>query len=125
VAGNKKKLIVHIDDGEKVPDLCGLAIELINTENVNSKLISTALIIIDPTKESVKHYHKIMEEIYYITEGSGEIILDDKKFNINHGDSIFIPPLLKHQIKNTGSSSLKFISIDSPPYDEKDVYLSE
>jgi mannose-6-phosphate isomerase-like protein (cupin superfamily) len=120
---NKKGLIVHIDEGEKNPDICGLAIELINYNNSRSKLFSTAMIIIDPYKESTEHYHKIMEEIYYILEGHGEIKLNNELYKIKAGHSIYIPVLTKHKIKNSGNSPLKFLSIDSPSYDEKDVLL--
>lgn len=123
--GKNGKLIVHIDEGKSFPDLCGSAIELITKEGFDSKLISTALIIIDPIKESVKHYHKIMDEIYFILEGNGEIVLDNRIHSVKPGHSIYIPALVSHQIKNTGGSALKFLSIDSPPYDDKDVYLSK
>ena len=120
---DKKALIVHTDEGEKVPDICGSAIELINYNNSKTSLFSTAMIIIDPFKESAKHYHKIMEEIYFIIEGKGNITLDDKLYKVEPGHSIFIPAMVKHQIKNTSNKALKFLSIDAPSYDEKDVYL--
>jgi mannose-6-phosphate isomerase-like protein (cupin superfamily) len=117
------KKVVHENEGIIEPDICGKSIELINMETSGSKKMSIATILINPSEESKKHFHKKMEEIYYIVEGEGEIMIDDMISKIKKGHAILLPVGSLHQIKNTGKSILKFISADSPPYDEKDVYI--
>lgn len=118
------KIVIHESEGIVEPDICGKSIELIKPETSGSKLMSIATILINSGEESKEHFHKVMEEIYYITEGEGEIIIDDICSKIKIGSAILLPIGSKHKIKNTGKSVLKFISVDSPPYDENDVYMT-
>jgi mannose-6-phosphate isomerase-like protein (cupin superfamily) len=120
-----KNLIVDEKNLIEIPDICGKVIELFNKENSACKNMSIATVFIDPGKESKKHFHKVMEEIYYIIKGEGEISIDNNKFLINEGYSVLLSPMSIHQIKNIGESVLKFISIDSPPFYETDVYFSD
>lgn len=114
----------HINerDGIKIPDICGEVIELLNQENSDCKSMSIATLFIEPNKSSLKHYHKVMEEIYYVIYGKGEVYIDNITIKIYPGSAILIPVNTVHQIKNTGSTVLKFISIDSPPFIDSDVY---
>jgi mannose-6-phosphate isomerase-like protein (cupin superfamily) len=117
-----KKIVVHEDEGSRSPDICGMAIELINEETSFPKNISTAIIIIDIGKSSEAHYHKITEEIYFIMEGDALLEIDNMKFKLRSGHSAIIPIGTVHRIKNTGQIQLKFLSIDSPIYDPNDVF---
>ena len=114
---------MHENEGKKVPDICGQVIELINSEISGSKLMSIATVFIDPGKESKEHFHKKMEEIYYIIEGQGEMIIDGNKSKIKAGHAILLQRESRHKIKNTGKKALKFISVDAPPFIEKDIYF--
>jgi len=119
------KLITNEKDGEKVPDICGTAIELVNSALSGSKHLSIAIILLEPFSKSTRHFHKNTEEVYYILEGEGEILIDDMKSRIVGGDTILLPIGSMHQITNTGKILLKFISIDSPVFDEQDVFICE
>jgi len=120
-----KKYITNENMGDKVPDICGTAIELINSSLAGSKKLSIAIILIEPGMKSTMHFHKKTEEVYYILEGIGEIYIDTFKSKIVKGDTILIPIGLKHQIINNNSSLLKFISIDAPIFEEDDVFICE
>lgn len=117
-----KKIVIHEDDGKKEPDICGFAIELLNTQTSESMNMSLANIIINPGNESILHHHKKMEEIYYILDGFGEMIINDRTFKVRKGHAILIPIGARHQIINKSTEDLRFISVDSPPYNETDVY---
>jgi putative monooxygenase len=117
------KIVVHEDEREGEPDICGEAIELLNPQTSGSKKISMATILINPGKESIKHFHKEMEEMYYIIDGKGEVVIDGVEYEVKKGCAILLPIGSKHQVKNTGKSILKFISVDSPPFDEEDVFM--
>ena len=46
-----------------------------------------------------RHYHKIMTEVFYILEGTVELIFDDETVVAKPGDTITIPPNVWHAAK--------------------------
>ena len=54
-------------------------------------------------RATMPHLHPQAEEIYYIIEGQGEMILAHEKRTVVPGDAIAIPPGLPHQIINEAS----------------------
>jgi mannose-6-phosphate isomerase-like protein (cupin superfamily) len=118
----EKRLVIHENEGERIPDICGVAIELINEETSTPKNVSLAVIILDPGKTSEPHYHKRTEEIYYILEGTAAIVINDNRYEVKPGHAILLPLNSVHQIINTAGVPLKLICADSPPFDPKDVF---
>jgi mannose-6-phosphate isomerase-like protein (cupin superfamily) len=59
-------------------------------------------------------------EIYYILEGSGEMLIDDEKAILNIGDTVYIPSNAKQCITNIGDDDLKFICIVDPAWRKED-----
>ena len=43
-----------------------------------------------------RHHHKIMTEVFYILEGTVELIFDDETLICNTGDTITVPPSVWH-----------------------------
>jgi mannose-6-phosphate isomerase-like protein (cupin superfamily) len=119
---NKVKYVIHEKSGKKEPDICGEVIELFNEHSHVNNAMSIATVFIDPGKESIAHFHKKMEEIYYIINGEGKIFINGDETNLEAGHAIYLPVGAVHKIKNTGKSILKFVSIDSPIFDENDIY---
>ncbi len=119
------KLVIHESEGEVSPDICGIAVEIVNPKSAGSKNLSFAKLIIRPGEKSQRHYHAKMEEIYYILNGHGKIIIDGKSYSVMPGHAIFLPVGARHQIFNTGKSDLIFVCADSPAYEDDDVFESE
>ncbi len=71
------------------------------------------------------HHHVVTEEIYYVLEGQAEMLLDDELQTVGPGDAIAIPPGVIHQIRNTGSVTLKFLCCCVPAYEHSDTVLHE
>lgn len=117
-----KKLVINEREGIAVPDICGMAVELINRTTAGATKVSLAKLMIDPRGKSRRHYHKKMEEIYYILSGSGRITIGDESFDIEPGCAIFLPTGMIHEILNTGEQELIFVCADAPVFDEEDVY---
>ena len=116
-----KKLVIHEDDGDVVPDICGTAVEMINARTAGTTKVSFAKLIIKPGQKSRPHYHDITEEIYYILSGTGTVIIGDDAFDIRQGHAIFLPIGSRHQIINKGDSDLVFVCADAPVFDSNDV----
>ena len=77
----------------------------------DSKLMMFQLCKIPPKTTHVAHSHPTMDEIFYFTEGKGEIEVDGEKEKIVSGDRIIVPAGQVHQIRNTGKVELKFIGL--------------
>ncbi|MSU61633.1 MAG: cupin domain-containing protein [Pedosphaera sp.] len=72
-----------------------------------------------------EHYHKMTEEIYYITSGEGLIKIEGEAREVKAGDAIAIPPGQKHKIWNTGSEILKLLCCCAPAYEHDDTFITE
>jgi mannose-6-phosphate isomerase-like protein (cupin superfamily) len=75
-----------------------------------------------PGGATERHHHKILEEIYFILEGSGTMELDGETRLVEPGDAILIPPGAPHQI-TAGTAPLRFLCCCAPPYDHEDVHF--
>lgn len=76
-----------------------------------------------PGASTRRHYHKVSEEIYFITSGQGEMELDGEVRKVGPGDGILIPPGAWHELKNTGSEDLALLCCCAPPYQHDDTYF--
>ena len=93
-------------------------------ENVTVKKLST-----DPrstsfliwVKDGVKpHYHAKHSETIYVLEGSADMILDGKKYQLSPGDFVHIPMNSVHSVKVTSEEPAKVLSIQAPEFFGKD-----
>lgn len=69
-----------------------------------------------------RHYHRLSEEIYYITAGCGVMEIDGETRDIAPGDAILIPPGAWHQIRAV--EPLTFLCCCAPPYTHADTYFA-
>jgi mannose-6-phosphate isomerase-like protein (cupin superfamily) len=69
------------------------------------------------------HYHPLCEEIYYILDGRGRILIEDETRTVGPGDAIAIPPGKRHQITNIGGETLRFLCCCAPAYEHEDTVM--
>ena len=101
-------------DGSTIRSL----LDLSNAPVKNQSLAEASL----PTGGSTqRHYHKVSEEFYFITEGHGVMEIDGATQSVSPGDAILIPPGAWHQI--TAASPLKLLCCCAPPYSHEDTYF--
>ncbi|MFT4640323.1 MAG: mannose-6-phosphate isomerase-like protein (cupin superfamily) [Verrucomicrobiales bacterium] len=43
------------------------------------------------------HYHERTDEIYYIIEGGGKLVLDDEEIDVHQGVVVYVPRGVKHK----------------------------
>jgi mannose-6-phosphate isomerase-like protein (cupin superfamily) len=67
------------------------------------------------------HYHARTDEIYYIVDGSGSMILDDEEIEVHKGVVVYVPRGVKH--KAIGNLSVLLVCI--PPGVLNDVHELE
>jgi uncharacterized cupin superfamily protein len=77
------------------------------------KKLGCSLTVVPPGKRAWPfHRHHVMDELFYIVSGSGEVRLDDRTQPVRAGDLIASPAGAEaHQIINTGASELRYLAI--------------
>ena len=62
------------------------------------------------------HMHAKHTETIFVLEGKGEFRKGEKKFMIEPGDYLRIPPGISHSVKVTSLNPLKVLSIQAPEF---------
>jgi len=114
------KPILNIDDlqyrlnsrGEKFEARLGqLSIPL------GAQKLGYNLTVVPPGKRAFPlHNHRANEEMFFVIEGSGELRVGSETYPVRQGDVIACPPggpETAHQIINTSSADLKYLSVST------------
>jgi mannose-6-phosphate isomerase-like protein (cupin superfamily) len=99
--------------------------ELLAHRNSGLRNQSLAEARLEPGGATQEHYHRVTEEIYYITAGAGRMRIEGETREVRVGDAIAIPPGLKHKIWNTGSGTLQLLCCCAPAYEHEDTVITE
>lgn len=75
------------------------------------------LVVMDipPGGEIGEETHEHVEQTLYFLSGSGEAILDGVTSMIGGGDALIVTPGTRHNVVNTGTTSLKIATVYAPP----------
>lgn len=104
-------------DGSTIRSL----LDLSNAPVANQSLAEAT---IAPGEATVRHHHRVSEEIYYLTSGTGEMEIDGERAAVAAGDAILIPPGTWHQITATGAEPLRLLCACAPPWSAEDTYFA-
>ena len=105
-------------DGSEIREMAGPA-------SGNAVKQSLAEATVPPGGETVEHFHRTTEEIYFFTHGAGRMRLGDLEREVGPGDSIVIAPGLRHKLWNTGTEPLRLLCCCAPAYSHEDTVLVE
>ena len=72
--------------------------------------------------ETERHFHRLSEELYYLTDGRGLMEIDGIEREVSPGDAILIPAGAWHQIH--AIEPLRFLCCCAPPYSHEDTYFA-
>jgi mannose-6-phosphate isomerase-like protein (cupin superfamily) len=103
-------------DGSSIRELAGIPAG-------NSANQSLAEATVPPGGETVEHFHRASEEIYYFTSGAGRMRLGDEEAEVRAGDTVVIAPGTKHKLFNAGTEPLVLLCCCAPPYSDADTVL--
>ena len=79
-------------------------------------------IIVNPGGQLSLQSHKYRSEHWLIAEGVAEVIINEKTYNLNENEHIFIPQGSKHSLVNRGSKNLIVIEMwFGDNLDEEDI----
>jgi mannose-6-phosphate isomerase-like protein (cupin superfamily) len=85
---------------------------------------SLAHFSINVGKKSILHQLK-SSEVYFILEGDGILYIDDKPIKVKPNSSVYVAPMSKQYIENTGSTKLRFLCIVEPAWKQEDEIILE
>jgi len=78
---------------------------------------------VHPGQVTALHRHRVTEEIYHFTAGSGRMRLGDAEFAVAAGDTVAIAPGTAHSVGNTGAGVMTILCSCSPAYAHEDTEL--
>lgn len=87
-----------------------LKVRWLITEEMGAPNFAMRLFEMEPKGNSPLHSHPWEHEVF-ILEGEGHVVSEGKETRFRAGNAIFIPPNEKHQFKNTGGKTVKFLCL--------------
>lgn len=105
-------------DGSEIRELAGPAW-------TDARAQSLAEATVPPGTSTIAHYHRVTEELYLFTAGTGRMRLGTDTADVAAGDCVVIPPGVEHQLTNTGDVPLKLLCCCAPAYSHDDTVLTE
>ena len=103
-------------DGSSIRELAGIP----SGNSVNQSLAEAT---VPPGGETVEHFHRSSEEIYYFTAGAGRMRLGDEEAAVRAGDTVVITPGTRHKLVNDGAEPLVLLCCCAPRYSDDDTVL--
>jgi len=80
-------------------------------EAIEAKKLKIHLSVVGPHRRPHEPHRHDEEEVFFIIEGEGKVIVDEKEFRVSPMSAVFIPPGSLHGIENTGDKPLKYLVI--------------
>jgi mannose-6-phosphate isomerase-like protein (cupin superfamily) len=117
------KHVVNIEDFER--DSCDRSLQFVTKGRVNQTLRDTYYLV-DPKSSPSKnlqmgltvvyadgkttgHSHADHEEVYYVLQGRGRMVVGDSEYDIKAGDALYVPFGEFHTTFNTGILPLQLL----------------
>ncbi len=77
---------------------------------------SMAHFTLEPGSVSMAVAHRTVEELWYFTAGSGQMVVGDEVFSVERGISVHIPVGLRFQFRSDGEHPLEAVAVTMPPW---------
>ena len=93
-----------------------VARQIVSPSNSSARQVSIADIRIPAGVAVRTHYHKVIEEIYFVTGGSGIMTINGHDRRIGVGDAVVIRPGERHTVRNDTQADLRMIVTCTPAW---------
>jgi mannose-6-phosphate isomerase-like protein (cupin superfamily) len=81
---------------------------------IQARSFCMGYVILEPRGGQVPWHDQEQEEVYFILQGTGEACLGEERTVLTAGQAAYIPPLVFHQLTNTGDDPLVMIYVYGP-----------
>jgi quercetin dioxygenase-like cupin family protein len=105
--------VFHYENAEAIDAEEGaskLKVRWLITKETGAENFVMRLFEMEPEGHSPFHAHPWEHEVF-ILDGKGYVVSEDGEVRFRSGDVIFVPPNEKHQFKNDGAESLRFLCL--------------
>jgi mannose-6-phosphate isomerase-like protein (cupin superfamily) len=116
--------VSNLEDLERFTTLDGSTIrEIAGPAWTPARNQSLAEATVPAGAETVAHFHRRAEELYFFTAGRGRLRVGDDEREVAAGDCAVIPPGTVHKLWNTGEDALVLLCCCAPAYSHEDTVL--
>jgi quercetin dioxygenase-like cupin family protein/pyrroloquinoline quinone (PQQ) biosynthesis protein C len=77
---------------------------------LEAEVLDPRMVRIPAGKFNEKHKHA-HETLIHILEGSGQVLIDDRVFPVQRGDTVLVPRWALHQTQNLGATEMRFLAV--------------
>jgi len=117
--------VSHLDEADAFVTLDGSTIrELAGRVSLPAEHQSLAEATVPVGGATAEHYHRISEELYFFTAGTGLLRVGDETRDVRAGECVVIAPGAVHQLTNTGNVPITLLCCCAPPYSDHDTVLT-
>jgi mannose-6-phosphate isomerase-like protein (cupin superfamily) len=96
-----------------------LSKELVAKSMMGTSLLDVRISHYQPMAYVENHTHAIQEQVYYVLEGEGMMVIDGEEHLLGKHDYVWIPAGAKHGITACGIVPLVFLVVSGPATDEQ------
>jgi mannose-6-phosphate isomerase-like protein (cupin superfamily) len=105
-------------DGSSIRELAGIP-----SGNATNQSVAEA--VVPSGRQTIAHLHRLSEEIYLFTGGTGRMRLGDEEQPVQAGDCVVIPPGVAHKLWADEQQALVLLCCCAPGYSHADTVLLE
>ncbi|GEM_PF-6118162 len=80
-------------------------------DGITPEHASFQLLLLSESGSIPEHSHPDKEEFQYVISGKGEVSIAGRRASVQAGSIIFIPPEIKHSIRNTEKDQMKVMEV--------------
>lgn len=88
---------------------------LLERDITPTKNIAAGIVTLPPGQEQYKLSVHDGEEIYFVLEGKGKFVLDERIVEVEKDTAIYVKPGTKHRAINTGDCNMRLYFVNTPP----------
>ena len=81
---------------------------------IRTRHFNLGLVTLEPLGGQVPWHNQEQEEVYFILEGDGEMVLGEEFQTLHAGQAVYIPPSVHHQLTNCGKTPLRMMYAYGP-----------
>lgn len=73
------------------------------------------MVCYEPGQDTVPHHHPKQDEIFYVVEGRGKILIEDQEIAVEPTSMVFVPAMKRHSVVADPDSRLVIIFVKNAP----------
>jgi mannose-6-phosphate isomerase-like protein (cupin superfamily) len=119
--GENRRVTVHYEDQPSLGATAEREFRYLVNQDAGC-LEMTQFVGIIPPSRAPQHHHTY-DEVVYVIEGEGVFHIGDDDIPMSAGTCIYLPPLVRHCLENTGTGPMRVLGVFHPSGDPSRAYI--